>query len=74
MRLLSLSVVQWGALALQGLSFETEGRLQVIVGPNEAGKSTTLRAVRGLVRGLGEGDPAPMPLRSAIVKARVRGG
>ena len=71
MRLVSVAVKQWGARALPALKLARAGRLQVVVGPNEAGKSTTLRALRGLVRGLTEGDPAPMPLRGAEVQAEV---
>ncbi len=71
MRLVSVAVKQWGARALPALKLARAGRLQVVVGPNEAGKSTTLRALRGLVRGLTEGDPGPMPLRGAEVQAEV---
>ncbi len=44
--------VYYGAIhALQGISFEVkEGEIVSLIGANGAGKSTTLRALSGLIR------------------------
>jgi exonuclease SbcC len=71
MRILSLSTEQWGALELEELRLTGRGRLHIVYGENEAGKSTTMRAIRALVRGITEDDPAPRAARGAVVRATV---
>ena len=57
MRFLSLDLIAFGPFTNTSLDFSTPERaIHVIYGPNEAGKSTTLRAVTGLLYGI--------PLRS----------
>ena len=54
MRLRSLEIRAFGSLRDVRLDFADERpRLHVIYGPNEAGKSTALRALRGLFFGIG---------------------
>lgn len=62
----------WGNTAPTPVQFQAVDGLQLVLGPNEAGKTTLMRAIRGFVRGLLSGDPAPRPLQSATVRARVR--
>jgi uncharacterized protein YhaN len=71
MRILSLATANWGAVQLEELQLTTRGRIQIIYGENEAGKSTTMRAIRALVRGLTDVDPVPRPIHDAVVRADV---
>ena len=52
MRILSLSLLAFGPFAGTTLSFSREPRLELVFGPNEAGKSTMLRAVGDLLFGV----------------------
>lgn len=61
----------WGNTAPSPVQFTARGALQLVLGPNEAGKTTLMRAIRGFVRGLLSTDPAPRLLQDAQVKARV---
>lgn len=58
MRLLDLQLLRFGHFTDRVLDFESgNAGLQVIFGSNEAGKSTTLRAVAGLLFGISETTP-----------------
>ncbi len=61
----------WGNTAPSPVHFSAQGGLQLVLGPNEAGKTTLMRAIRGFVRGLLAEDPAPRALQDAAVKGRV---
>lgn len=74
MRILTLRCRDFGALDLEPLRFSTRGRLQLLHGPNEAGKSTTMRAIRALVRGMVDEDSSPRKARNATVLAEVEIG
>jgi hypothetical protein len=53
MRFLRLDLIAFGAFTNAALQFTAEGPgLNVIYGPNEAGKSTALRAVRAALFGI----------------------
>jgi uncharacterized protein YhaN len=53
MRLSRLELVRFGPFSDFPLDFGSEpGRLEIVYGPNEAGKSTALRAVGGLLYGI----------------------
>jgi uncharacterized protein YhaN len=53
MRILSLDLLRWGPFADLALDFSKSPRaLHLVIGSNEAGKSTTLRAVTGLLFGI----------------------
>lgn len=52
MRFLELSFPAFGPFTDFGLTFNPEAGLTVIYGPNESGKSSALRAVRGLLYGI----------------------
>ncbi len=55
MRICELDLIAWGPFAGVRLGFDRggdPGGLHVIYGPNEAGKTTTLRAVRALLHGV----------------------
>ncbi len=55
MRLLALDLLRWGPFSDLHLDFSSPPRaLHIIVGSNEAGKSTTLRAITGLFFGIPE--------------------
>ncbi len=55
MKILSLELLRWGPFSDLALDFSSPARaLHVVVGSNEAGKSTTLRAVTGLFFGIPE--------------------
>jgi uncharacterized protein YhaN len=57
-KLLELEVSAFGALAHRKLDLKREGPVvHVIYGPNEAGKSTTLRAILGLFYGIEHQSP-----------------
>ena len=58
MRFLSLDLIAYGPFTNASLDFSTPERaMHVIYGPNEAGKSTTLRAVTGLLYGIPKHTP-----------------
>jgi uncharacterized protein YhaN len=71
MRIVTLATEQWGALSLDELRLQSRGRLQLVFGDNEAGKSTTMRAIRALVRGITDDDPAPRRAQDAVVRAQI---
>ena len=52
MRILSLALLAFGPFEGTTLSFAREPRLEIVFGPNEAGKSTLLRAVGDLLFGV----------------------
>ncbi|MDI1478471.1 YhaN family protein [Polyangium sp. y55x31] len=55
MKILALELLRWGPFSDLLLDFSSPARaLHVVVGSNEAGKSTTLRAVTGLFFGIPE--------------------
>ena len=54
MRLISLDLIAYGNFTSHRLVFPEGKGLYVIYGPNEAGKSTCIRAVRGLLYGIPE--------------------
>lgn len=54
MRLLSLHLERYGAFTDRVLSFRPDARLHVVLGANEAGKSTALSAVTDLLFGFGK--------------------
>jgi uncharacterized protein YhaN len=54
-KILSLDLLRWGPFSDLHLDFSNPARaLHLVVGSNEAGKSTTLRAVTGLFFGIPE--------------------
>ena len=58
MKLLSLELLKFGPFTGRCLDFSSRmERLHIIFGPNEAGKSTALRAVSGLLFGIPERTP-----------------
>ncbi len=54
MRIRALHLLAFGPFRGRTLRFENDGGLEVVFGPNEAGKSTTRRAVLGLFFGVPE--------------------
>ncbi|TDR89837.1 ATP-binding protein [Enterovirga rhinocerotis] len=54
MRLLSLDLERYGPFTGRRLAFRPEARLHVVLGPNEAGKSSALAAVTDLLFGIEE--------------------
>jgi uncharacterized protein YhaN len=54
MRLLSLDLIAFGNFTDRRLIFPEDKGLHVVYGPNEAGKSTCIRALRGLLYGIPE--------------------
>ncbi|KQP61663.1 YhaN family protein [Methylobacterium sp. Leaf108] len=52
MRLLSLDLERYGPFSGRRLAFRPDARLHVVLGPNEAGKSTALAAVTDLLFGI----------------------
>ncbi len=54
MRFLALDLIAFGHFQGKSLEFPEDRGLFLIYGPNEAGKSTCLRALRGLLYGIGE--------------------
>jgi len=51
-RIRSLDLIAFGPFKKKTLSFANDGGVEVVFGPNEAGKSTTRRAVLGLLFGI----------------------
>jgi uncharacterized protein YhaN len=74
-RLLSLDLIAFGPFAGQALDLSARGGLDVVYGPNEAGKSTSLRAIRGLFFGIEErtGDDHRHDRKDLRVGARLEG-
>lgn len=54
MRFRSLSLIKYGAFTNYKIVFRPDARLHLVVGANEAGKSTVLAAVRALLFGIPE--------------------
>ena len=54
MRLLRLDLEKYGAFDGRSLVFRADARLHVVLGPNEAGKSSALAAVSDLLFGFGQ--------------------
>ncbi|HZO12082.1 MAG TPA: AAA family ATPase, partial [Polyangiaceae bacterium] len=54
MRLLELSLLSYGPFSDEVLAFADDPALEVVYGPNEAGKSTALRAITGFFYGIPE--------------------
>ena len=52
MRLLKLDLLAFGHFRGITFDFSKSGALHVVMGRNEAGKSTTLRAITGLLYGI----------------------
>lgn len=52
MRLLNLDLIAYGKFTDYRIDFPEQNGLQVIYGPNEAGKSTCIRALRNLLYGI----------------------
>ena len=52
-RIARLDLERWGHFDGRSLAFGPSGSLHVVFGPNEAGKSTTRRAIEWIVRLLG---------------------
>ena len=81
MRIQKLHLARFGPFTDQRLDLEVQGPggLHIVYGPNEAGKSTSLRAVSGLLFGLGQRSEdahlhAPSDLRlGAVLERRFDG-
>lgn len=71
MRVRTLRLRQWGQVSGRAVTLPDGPGLDVLVGPNEAGKTTTMRAFRGLVSGIQADDAAPVKLASAELEAEV---
>src|SRR5215831_12509872 len=56
MRFLALSLAAWGPFSGKALDLSAPG-VHVVYGKNEAGKSTSLRAIRGLLYGIPKNTP-----------------
>lgn len=57
MRFLSLTLERYGAFTDRVLTFRPDAKLHVVLGANEAGKSTALAAVTDLLFGFGKNTP-----------------
>ena len=57
MRLTRLDLLKYGAFETRSLTLRPDAKLHVIFGANEAGKSTTLSAVRDLLFGFPNRTP-----------------
>jgi chromosome segregation protein len=74
MRLRSLRLLRWGQLSGRSVTLPDGAGLDILVGPNEAGKTTTMRAFRSLLSGIRPSDPAPVPVKDAELEAEVHVG
>ncbi len=57
MKIQSLSLERYGAFTDRVLTFDPDARLHVVIGPNEAGKSSALSAIADLLFGFGKFTP-----------------
>ena len=57
MRLIRLALERYGAFTDRTVEFRPDARLHVVLGANEAGKSTALAAVTDLLFGFGKSTP-----------------
>jgi uncharacterized protein YhaN len=78
MRLLELRLLAYGGLTNTRLAFPSQKGVHVIYGPNEAGKSTALRALIGALYGIPERTPdgwlhGMRDLRVAVVLGAEQG-
>ena len=73
MRLLELEIIGFGAIANRRIDLSRgAGALQLIYGPNEAGKSTTLRAILGLLFGIDHHSPDAKLFGSEALRLRAK--
>ena len=74
MRIVSLDLAAYGPFTGTTLDLSREGGLDVVYGANEAGKSTALRAIRGLFFGIAEKttDDHKHAMKDLRVGARLR--
>ena len=75
MRLLALDLLAFGPFAGASLDLSARGGLDLVYGPNEAGKSTALRAIRGLFYGIDErtGDAHRHAMKDLRIGGRLLG-
>ncbi len=71
MHLHHLHIDGFGNVGTAGVDLGSPKTLHLVVGPNEAGKTTLMRAIRSFVRGMQSVDPAPRRLQDARVEALV---
>jgi uncharacterized protein YhaN len=65
-RFLELDLENWGFRSATRLQLDSQCKVHVIHGTNEAGKSTMLRALELLLFGLARGDSAKFPSRAKV--------
>ncbi len=71
MRILTLDLRTWGHFAGRTLAFPNQPAVHLVVGPNQAGKSTARRAFLSMLEGIGEDDALPVALPGAELGAKV---
>lgn len=75
LRVSDLHVAYGGVVAVRGLDLEVDaGRLALVLGANGAGKTSTLRAISGLVPATGEVSYGGTPIRGLRPEAIARLG
>lgn len=73
MRLIELELTAFGAIAGKKLDLsQRPGALHLVYGPNEAGKSTTLRAILALLYGVDHHSPDAKLFGAEALKLRAR--
>ena len=70
MRLIRLALERYGAFTDRTVEFRPDARLHVVLGANEAGKSTALAAVTDLLFGFEKSTPLRVPARHAAAAPR----
>lgn len=72
MRISSIDLIRWGHFRNQRIDLSRPGaRLHVVIGPNEAGKSTALRAVRALLFGITRDNTVALSAQQAELQGAL---
>lgn len=68
MKIQSLALERYGAFTDRVLTFDPDARLHVVIGPNEAGKSSALAAITDLLFGFGKNTPYDFRHESKLLR------
>jgi uncharacterized protein YhaN len=71
MRILTLDLRAWGHFAGRSLEFPNEQTVHLVIGPNQAGKSTARRGFLSILKGMDGEDSLPVALPGAELRAKV---
>ena len=72
MRILKLELRSWGHFSGVTLAFPSEPAVHLVIGPNQAGKSTARRGFLSMLQGIKGDDALPVALPGAEIGAKIQ--